>query len=77
MIFAFLTPPMMLLCCAGIPAILLSVLWIWALVDCLTNEPAEETEKVIWILVIVFTHALGAVLYLIIRRPKRIEKYGR
>ena len=29
------------------------------------------------ILVIVFTHLIGAFLYVVIRRPERIRKYGR
>ena len=54
-----------------------SVLWLWALVDCLRNEPSEGNDKIIWILVILFGNAIGAVLYLLIRRPKRIEQYGK
>lgn len=53
------------------------VLWIWALVDCLQNEPSEGNEKVIWVLVIIFAHALGALLYLLIRRPQRIRQFGK
>jgi len=53
------------------------VLWVWAIVDCATKEPSEGNDKIIWILVIVFTHWLGAILYVLIRRPERIRKYGR
>ena len=53
------------------------VLWIWMLVDCATHEPAEGNDKIVWILIIVFTHWLGALIYLLARRPKRIAKYGR
>ena len=53
------------------------LLWVFVLVDCLRNEPSEGNEKLIWVLVIVLTTFVGAVLYLILRRPKRIQQYGK
>ena len=55
----------------------LFIFWIWMLVDCLTNEPSEGNDKIIWALVIVLLHALGAILYFAVRRPQRIEQFGR
>ena len=55
----------------------LSVLWIVALVDCLANEPSTGNEKLVWALVIVFTHFIGALLYFIVRRPVRMAQAGR
>ena len=54
-----------------------TILWIWMIVDCATNEPSEGNEKIVWILVIVFTHVLGALIYLLVRRPDRIRQFGR
>ena len=54
-----------------------TILWIWMIVDCATNEPAEGNEKIVWILVLVFTHFLGALIYLLVRRPDRIRQYGK
>jgi hypothetical protein len=54
-----------------------TVFWIWALIDCATKEPNEERSKVLWIVVILLTHLLGALLYALIRRPDRIRQYGR
>lgn len=51
--------------------------WIWMIVDCATNEPSEGNDKVIWILVIIFTHCIGALLYFLIRRPERMRIHGR
>ncbi len=51
--------------------------WIWAIVDCATNEPSTGNDKVIWILIIVLTSWLGALLYLCIRRPQRMREFGR
>ena len=51
------------------------VFWIWMLIDCATKEPSEGNDKLIWILVILFTHLLGALIYFFVRRPQR--KAGR
>ncbi len=54
-----------------------TVLWIWMLIDCAVNEPSTGNDKIVWILVIVFAHGLGALIYLIARRPARMARYGR
>ncbi len=51
--------------------------WIWVLIDCLTKEPSEGNEKIIWVLVIVFLQAIGALIYFLIRRPQRMTLHGR
>src|SRR4051812_30811222 len=33
-----------------------TVLWIWMLIDCATKETDQGNTKLIWILIIVFTH---------------------
>ena len=48
-------------------AIVSFIFWIWMLIDCLTSSLAP-TEKLIWALVIVFLHVLGAILYFAIAR---------
>ena len=53
-----------------------TILWVWMIIDCATKEPAEGNDKIIWILVIVLTHWIGALIYLLVRRPKRIKQYG-
>jgi phosphotransferase system glucose/maltose/N-acetylglucosamine-specific IIC component len=50
--------------------------WIWMLIDCVSNEPSEGNDKIIWILIIIFTHGLGALIYFFVRRPERIRDYG-
>jgi uncharacterized RDD family membrane protein YckC len=44
------------------------VIWIWALIDAIQNPALDGTMRLVWILVIVFTHFLGAILYLAIAR---------
>jgi hypothetical protein len=47
-----------------------TVFWLWMLIDCLTRKSADGTEKLIWVLVIIFTNLVGALLYFFIQRPK-------
>jgi hypothetical protein len=54
-----------------------TLFWVWAIIDCATKEPSDGNDKIVWILVIVFTHLIGAILYVLMRRPERIRKYGR
>ena len=45
--------------------------WPWMLIDCATKEPDERNNKVVWTLIIVFTHLIGAALFFFVRRPRR------
>jgi hypothetical protein len=51
-------------------AVLLTVFWIWMIVDCIKNTGLSDTEKVVWVLVIIFLHFLGALIYLLAGRNK-------
>jgi len=50
--------------------IALFVFWIWMLVDCIKNTRVSDTEKIVWVLVIIFLHALGALIYMLAGRDK-------
>jgi hypothetical protein len=52
------------------------ILWVWALIDCINNEPSEGNDKLIWVLVILFAQLIGALIYLVVRRPVRIRQVG-
>jgi hypothetical protein len=43
-------------------------IWIWALVDAITNPGLDPTMRLIWVLVIIFTSIIGAIIYLVIGR---------
>lgn len=47
----------------------LTVFWVVALIDCLMRRFDEPVTKLIWVVVIVFLHALGALIYWFIGRP--------
>ena len=66
--------PLFLVC--GLLALAAIAFWIWMLVDCLMNEPSEGNDKLVWAMVILFAHGLGAIIYFLARRPNRIETYG-
>jgi len=62
MAFALLLAPLVLLTFA---------FWIWMLVHAITNNGLTDIEKLIWVIVILFTHFIGAVIYFFVGRPKR------
>lgn len=51
-------------------AVLTSLFRIRMLIDCATNARLEGTPKIVWLLVILFLHVLGAVIYFAVGRPK-------
>jgi len=52
-------------------ALALFVFWIWMLISAVQNKGLSEGEKIAWVLVIVFVHWLGALLYFFVGHPKR------
>jgi hypothetical protein len=51
-----------------IVAILLSVFWIWTMIDCLSSS-LPTGEKVMWFFVILFLHIVGSIVYMLVARP--------
>ena len=47
------------------------------LVDCVTKEPAEGDNRMIWVLVVALTGFIGAAVYFFARRPQRIALVGK
>ena len=47
-------------------------IWIWMIIDCATNEPSTGNDKLVWIVIIVFTHFIGALIYYFVRRRPRL-----
>jgi cytochrome c oxidase assembly factor CtaG len=50
--------------------VLAFIFWIWMLVDCIKNERLDSTQRIVWVLVIVFLHALGALIYYLAGRDR-------
>jgi hypothetical protein len=49
----------------------LSVFWIWNLVDCLKNPRVQGTDKIVWVLEIIFLGLIGALVYYSVGRTKQ------
>ena len=61
----------------GLFGLALTAFWIWMIIEAATKEPAEEPNKIMWVLIVVLLNWLGAAIYFFVRRPERIRKYGR
>jgi hypothetical protein len=55
---------------AGAVVVVASIFWIWMLIDAVTNKGIGDGEKIAWVLVILFLHFIGALIYFFIGRPK-------
>lgn len=57
--------------------ILASIFWLWMMIDCLIHEPNYTVEnlieKMIWVLVILLGHFVGALIYFFVRKQKRSQ----
>ena len=63
LLFIFVLAPLGLACL---------VFWVWMLIDAIKSRALSDTEKLIWVLVILFTHLLGAAIYFFVgRSPNR------
>ena len=51
--------------------VLASVFWIWAIIDCIKNPALTDGEKVVWVLLLVFMHFIGTLLYYFLAPGKR------
>jgi membrane-associated phospholipid phosphatase len=49
-------------------AVVGTVFWIKMIIDCATRE--KGPDRLIWIIIIVFTHFIGAAIYYFVQRPK-------
>jgi len=58
-------------------ALLSFVFWIWILIDCAKNETDIGNTRLIWVIIIILTYIVGAFLYYLIRRPKRLLELGK
>jgi phospholipase D-like protein len=55
----------------GVIALAAFVFWIWMLIHAITNKGLTDTEKLIWVVVILFLHFLGGLIYFFVGRPKQ------
>ena len=48
-------------------ALLTSLFWLWMIIDCATSS-IDGTQKIVWLLVIIFLHFIGALVYFFVGR---------
>ena len=70
--FQMLADPFAFLAGFGIIGIILvviaSIFWLWMLIDAITNTRLNGAEKIVWVLVVLFLHIVGALVYYFIGR---------
>jgi len=60
----------LILALLGPLALLSMVFWIWMLIHAIQNKGLDDTEKIVWVIVIALLHFLGALIYFFVGRPK-------
>jgi hypothetical protein len=68
--------PMLVLVIVGV-VVAAVVFWAGALADCLLNEPSDGMGKLVWVLAIVLTFVVGAAIYYLGQRPRRLRQQNR
>jgi hypothetical protein len=48
----------------------MSVLWIYAIIDVARRQFSDSTTKVFWLLIVIFLHGLGTIIYLVFGRQQ-------
>jgi prolipoprotein diacylglyceryltransferase len=54
--------------------IFIFVFWILMLVDCIKRKYKESSDKIVWVIVIVFTQIIGALIYYFVVKVKDKKK---
>ena len=52
----------------GVIGLIASIFWLWMLIDAILNPRLRGATKLVWVLVVLFLHVLGAILYFVIGR---------
>ena len=68
--FGSLGPPGLIV--AGVIFFLATIFWIWMLIAAATRE-RNAADKIVWVLIILLTHVLGAAIYFFVRYAPRMR----
>jgi len=55
----------------GLLMVAASIFWIWMLVHAITNKQLSDADRIIWVLVVLFLHLLGALIYFFVGRTRQ------
>ena len=50
--------------------LLIFIFWIWMLIHAITNKGLSDGEKIVWVLVVIFLHFIGAIIYFFLGKPR-------
>ena len=69
---SFMSAIVCIYCFLFLVAIGISVFWVMMLVDCLTRKDYQNPDdKLLWAIVILLTHVLGAIIYYFMIKRKK------
>ncbi|MBI2109727.1 PLDc N-terminal domain-containing protein [Candidatus Woesearchaeota archaeon] len=54
----------------GLIWILALIFWIWMITDCVSRKFKNGSDKIVWVLVLIFLNVLGAGIYYFIVKSK-------
>ena len=54
----------------GIIGLACFAFWLWMLIHAITNKGLNDTEKVLWVILVIFLPFLGSIIYFFLGRPK-------
>jgi hypothetical protein len=43
--------------------------WLWMLIHAITNKGIADTEKIVWVIVVIFLPVVGPLIYFLVGRP--------
>jgi len=55
----------------GLLVVAASIFWVWMLVHAITNKQLSDTDRIMWVLVVLFLHLLGALIYFFVGRTSQ------
>ena len=55
----------------GLLVVVASIFWVWMLVHAIINKQLSDADRIIWVLVVLFLHLLGALIYFFVGRTRQ------
>ncbi len=49
-----------------------TIFWIWMIVDCLQKKFKKSDDKLMWLIIIILLHFIGAGLYYFVAKTKKV-----
>ncbi len=54
----------------GAISLALFAFWLWMLIHAITNKGLRDSEKILWVILVIFLPLLGSLIYFFIGRAK-------